>query len=642
MHKRLLTLFKLLNESDDKITCKALSNHLKVSERTIRTDITSINETLEKNGAIIKIKKGEGYYIDILNLGLYQQYLAVISDDIMDSSEIPDSPMERNQYILKYILYNNTYIKLEDLANSLYVSKVTILNDIKRIKPILSKYDLILVSKPYYGVKVEGKEIDIRRCISNNIINRDFENYIIGITDREIELFNNVDLIELQKIVLREINKFNINFLDFNLKNFIIHLAITISRILDGYCLDNILDIVLTDFELNIAVENIFDYIETKYNITILKADRIYIYNHFISKSYPVDTVSKGVDTKIIEYVEELLDVINNQYTFDLRDDNVLFNDLVLHFKSILNSKSYNLNKVNPLINTIKSNYPLAFEITLNAIEKVFKKSIYSLTEDEVGYVSLHIGAGIERFFQNNIKCKNVVLVCGSGYGSSRLLEVQLNKVFHEKINILKCLSFNQFLASELSNVDIIISTIPLSHSSIPVVLVDLKLLKKDIENISKSITNDSHTYSNLLENFFDKNLFIVSPKVKDKDELINLMCNQLTKNEIVFPSFTESVFYRESLSSTNIDDFLAIPHPMELSSIKTKICISILEEPIYWNKDSTVKLVIMLAINKDDYIKMNSIYDIFLKIINDSDIRNNISNCNDFENFISIIKSII
>lgn len=642
MHKRLLTLFKLLNESDDKITCKALSNHLKVSERTIRTDITSINETLEKNGAIIKIKKGEGYYIDILNLGLYQQYLAVISDDIMDSSEIPDSPMERNQYILKYILYNNTYIKLEDLANSLYVSKVTILNDIKRIKPILSKYDLILVSKPYYGVKVEGKEIDIRRCISNNIINRDFENYIIGITDREIELFNNVDLIELQRIVLREINKFNINFLDFNLKNFIIHLAITISRILDGYCLDNILDIVLTDFELNIAVENIFDYIETKYNITILKADRIYLYNHFISKSYPVDTVSKGVDTKIIEYVEELLDVINNQYTFDLRDDNVLFNDLVLHFKSILNSKSYNLNKVNPLINTIKSNYPLAFEITLNAIEKVFKKSIYSLTEDEVGYVSLHIGAGIERFFQNNIKCKNVVLVCGSGYGSSRLLEVQLNKVFHEKINILKCLSFNQFLASELSNVDIIISTIPLSHSSIPVVLVDLKLLKKDIENISKSITNDSHTYSNLLENFFDKNLFIVAPKVKDKDELINLMCNQLTKNEIVFPSFTESVFYRESLSSTNIDDFLAIPHPMELSSIKTKICISMLEEPIYWNKDSTVKLVIMLAINKDDYIKMNSIYDIFLKIINDSDIRNNISNCNDFENFISIIKSII
>ncbi|MGX4572378.1 BglG family transcription antiterminator [Clostridioides difficile] len=642
MHKRLLTLFKLLNESDDKITCKTLSNHLKVSERTIRNDITSINGTLEKNGAIIKIKKGEGYYIDILNLALYQQYLALISDDIMDSSEIPDSPIERNQYILKYILYNNTYIKLEDLANSLYVSKFTILNDIKRIKPILSKYNLILVSKPYYGVKVEGKEIDIRRCISNNMINRNFENYIIGITDREIELFNNVDLIELQRVVLSEINKFNINFLDSNLKNFIIHLAITISRILDGYCLDNVLDVVLTDFQSNTTVENIFNYIESKYTIIISKADRVYLYNHFITKSSLLDNVSNRVDTKIIEYVEEILEVINNQYTFDLRNDSVLFDDLVLHFKSILNSKSYNLNKVNPLINTIKSNYPLAFEITLNAIEKVFKNSIYSLTEDEIGYVSLHIGAGIERFFQNNIKCKNVVLVCGSGYGSSRLLEVQLNKVFHDKINILQCLSFNQFLASELSDVDIIISTIPLNHDSIPIVLVDLKLLKKDIENISKSITNNSHIYSNLLDNFFDKNLFIVNPKIKDKDELIKLMCNKLTQSEIVFPSFAESVFYRESLSSTNIDDFLAIPHPMELSSIRTKICISILNEPIYWSEDSTVKLIMMLAINKDDYIKINSIYDILLKIIHDNDIRDSISNCNDFDNFLSIIKSIV
>ncbi|HBG0664675.1 TPA: PTS sugar transporter subunit IIA, partial [Clostridioides difficile] len=360
----------------------------------------------------------------------------------------------------------------------------------------------------------------------------------------------------------------------------------------------------------------------SKYTIIISKADRVYLYNHFITKSSLLDNVSNRVDTKIIEYVEEILEVINNQYTFDLRNDSVLFDDLVLHFKSILNSKSYNLNKVNPLINTIKSNYPLAFEITLNAIEKVFKNSIYSLTEDEIGYVSLHIGAGIERFFQNNIKCKNVVLVCGSGYGSSRLLEVQLNKVFHDKINILQCLSFNQFLASELSDVDIIISTIPLNHDSIPIVLVDLKLLKKDIENISKSITNNSHIYNNLLDNFFDKNLFIVNPKIKDKDELIKLMCNKLTQSEIVIPSFTESVFYRESLSSTNIDDFLAIPHPMELSSIKTKICISILNEPIYWSEDSTVKLIMMLAINKDDYIKINSIYDILLKIIHDNDIR--------------------
>ena len=39
MNQRLLSLFKLLNESDENIPIKILSSKLKVSERTIRTDI---------------------------------------------------------------------------------------------------------------------------------------------------------------------------------------------------------------------------------------------------------------------------------------------------------------------------------------------------------------------------------------------------------------------------------------------------------------------------------------------------------------------------------------------------------------------------------------------------------------------------
>lgn len=641
MQKRLTSLFKLLNENSNKIPCKELSSRLKVSERTIRNDISSINSILEKNGAIIKIKKGEGYYIDILDFSLYQQYLVDISDEFMDSSEIPDSPIERNKYILKYLLYNNSYIKVDDLADMLYVSKVTILNDIKRIKSILSKYNLTLTSKPYHGMKISGKEIDIRRCISANIINRNFDNYIIGITDEEIQLFKNIDLIDLQKFILKEINNSEAKFLDFNLKNFIIHLAITISRLLENYPLDDIQDLVSTNFKLDKTVDSILNYIENKYKISIPKSDRVYIYNHYVSKSTPCENDLQNTDSVILEYVSEILENIYTHYNFDLRNDNILYKDLVLHFKSILNSKYYNLNKTNPLINTIKSNYPLAFEISLTAVENVFKKSIYTLTEDEIGYVSLHIGASIERLFQASVKPKNVVLVCGSGYGSSRLLEVQLNRVFHNKINIMECLSFNQYRDKELENIDLIISTIPLTHNKIPVVLVDLTLFKRDIENISKAITHDSNDNHMVIDEFFDENLFIFNPNVQDKDSLINLMCQKLNENEVVFSSFADSVFYRENLSCTDIDEFLAIPHPMELSAVKTKICVAILKEPIIWNKDSTVKIVFMLAINKDDYIKMECMYDTFLKIIEDDNIKEMISNCDDFSSFISIINNL-
>lgn len=80
----------------------------------------------------------------------------------------------------------------------------------------------------------------------------------------------------------------------------------------------------------------------------------------------------------------------------------------------------------------------------------------------------------------------------------------------------------------------------------------------------------------------------------------------------------------------------------MELSFIRIKICIFILDELIYWSEDFIVKLIMMLVINKDDYIKINFIYDIFLKIIYDNDIRDSIFNCNDFDNFFFIIKFIV
>ena len=75
----------------------------------------------------------------------------------------------------------------------------------------------------------------------------------------------------------------------------------------------------------------------------------------------------------------------------------------------------------------------------------------------------------------------------------------------------------------------------------------------------------------------------------------------------------------------------------MKLSAISTKICVAILSEPIRWNKDTTIKLVFMIAINKNDYFEMDKIYDIFLKIINNDDLKESIINCSSYEEFLEL-----
>ena len=47
----------------------------------------------------------------------------------------------------------------------MYISRSQITNYIKLAKNILSSYHLTLISKPYYGIKIIGKENDIRNYI---------------------------------------------------------------------------------------------------------------------------------------------------------------------------------------------------------------------------------------------------------------------------------------------------------------------------------------------------------------------------------------------------------------------------------------------------------------------------------------------
>ncbi|MCB6567003.1 PRD domain-containing protein, partial [Desulfovibrio desulfuricans] len=88
---------------------------------------------------------------------------------------------------------------------------------------------------------------------------------------------------------------------------------------------------------------------------------------------------------KNTEYIHNLvaniLDSIFESYHFDLRSDLILEHDLTHHLQSILNARYYNLNKQNPLLNTIRNNYILAYEISGTAIKQAFANEPFELSE---------------------------------------------------------------------------------------------------------------------------------------------------------------------------------------------------------------------------------------------------------------------
>ncbi len=173
-YKRLNEIFDYVKQ-DNIVSVKQLSSLLNITDRTIRSDIQAINDVLEKNGAQIKLKRKAGYYLEINDSKKYQEFLNTIKQT---SNLELDTSQDRIKYLLNLLLYSDEYMTLDDLADHIYVSKNTLQNYIKSLKNIFLKYDLEYISKTNIGVKVIGNEDDKRKCLVENVLSYNFQNYV--------------------------------------------------------------------------------------------------------------------------------------------------------------------------------------------------------------------------------------------------------------------------------------------------------------------------------------------------------------------------------------------------------------------------------------------------------------------------------
>ena len=156
---------------------KDIMNQFHVTDRTIRTDIKTLNSELEKYDCEVILKRKMGYQLVIHDQKKYNDLLKKIENAPEEISI--NSLDDRIKYILQKLLYAEDYIVLDDLANEIYVARNTLQNYIKNIKDILEQYNLMYVSKPNIGVKIFGNEKDKRECLVNEILNKETPSYVI-------------------------------------------------------------------------------------------------------------------------------------------------------------------------------------------------------------------------------------------------------------------------------------------------------------------------------------------------------------------------------------------------------------------------------------------------------------------------------
>ena len=213
LNSRQVKIINILNKSTQPITSKALAYELDCSTKTVQGEIKEINSTLE-NVKIDSIR-GKGYIL-VGNV-----------DSIIDKDdEQTNVNIDRVGYILKKILllYKDKTLKIESLADEMYVSLSTIKNDLKEVKVILENYNLKTISKHKLGISVSGDTKNIIKCIIESSLkykNINIEDFFSDIVASNIS--------SIRSEILYNIHKKHIIFTDYEFNNIFNYILLSLS-----------------------------------------------------------------------------------------------------------------------------------------------------------------------------------------------------------------------------------------------------------------------------------------------------------------------------------------------------------------------------------------------------------------------------
>lgn len=422
-NREILILQFLINVK--KTNIYTLVDKYSVSESTVRYNIKNINSVFE----ILKIPK-----IKIKNneIELNSNDEFAIKKFLKEEIDVIFSKEERKLLYIFKLLFTHSF-NITHIADLLYISRMTVKNDLYE----LEKDRRISYQNKTYRV-IENNEISNK---TNTLYSIMKNNKLKALVIDEIDI-NKWEKIYRFIDLTKEILEINFNFTDMLYVQCLIYVIVF-------YCENNIENKVLDISNLDsiVELENSYKYLfGNNKNFNLIMDTLI-----GLSLNYSLDNwVNESI------FVKKLIYSISKDISIDLTKDKVLFEFLCFHIKSCIYRlrKNIFLEACNYIDLVEKNEIYFSVKSNINEIEKIYQ---IQFNEEEIALITFHISSSIER--QNKDR-KTVILVCGLGYGTSKILSEKLNEIFN--IDIVGIISVYELKRNyeKYKDVDYIISTI--------------------------------------------------------------------------------------------------------------------------------------------------------------------------------------
>jgi len=583
-------IINLLNESNKIQTGVDLSTLLNVSTRTIRTDIKNINHVLKEYDANIISIKSRGYLLEIYNSNKFDLFKL---NNFIEKDNFVDS-------IIKELLihsYHSYPLFQQALADKLFTSLSSLKKLLPNVIKKIEKYNLSLRADNQDGLLLVGNEEEIRQAIKFFLIDESSSsvNYpdVILPVDHFEKINKEIDsLSSMHTIKLTDDAKRNLGM------NILIAISRTEINKFIHYEQEEISNIERTEeYKMALTLQD---------NLQKLIGNSLENETHYIAKNIITSGKLHNFNINYSEVdinwiIDSILKSIVKRTSINFQNDSDLKTGLSIHLNVAFNRIKFKTKVKNDSLNTIKSDYPVAFELAIIASQEIKKLLSLTLGESEIGYIAIHFGVALEKFRElENKKIKKIIVLCGSGIATSTLIREKIKSHLNNYITDIQTISLANFDNKLIDQSDLILTTIPVTNKSEKIIRINTVLSNQELDKIGKYFEENNSKEAMNIREFFDEKLFIKEVQKNTKEEVMHYITNLMIETGYIDSITKKSIFDRENIASTELGRLMAIPHPLDNKSEVPIIAICILKNPILWDKQKVQVILVFSIPHKD------------------------------------------
>lgn len=476
-----------ISENRD-IGVNELVRRLNVSRRTIQRDLNVLRGYLSAFG---------------LELDVLPNAIRLIGSEVDlekvvgPNSKMPTTPAltakDRALYAVLELLLSDGPLKLSYLAKKLGVTSSSISYDLDLIVDWLRARKLILIRRPGYGIELSGDET-ARLETTAEIIHERSSDHLMSMLRGELvdgcthpfdiwlKRWFIPDLVsEVRTVVSEELVDANPPLDDAAFSNFMLHVLLTCLRVrLREHMVQSEGETQFgREFTLCKRILNRLFPDELS-----MDTEAIYLAKHLRGAKVQMTEESKFLPPNIttMDLSYQISRVLEENLGIPLTEDRQFLLGLAQHLEPAIYRMKTGLSIRNPLLPEVKQRYPVYFEAMRNASNHVMEPHGLIVPEEEIGYLTMHVGAAVERW--KSAIVWRVKIVCPNGISSAELLASRIRSEFPQ----IRVVSVNAADAVSDADCDLIVSTVPIHSRIRPLVTVTPFLNEDDVMHIENAL----------------------------------------------------------------------------------------------------------------------------------------------------------